>query len=114
MILSCDLQDFLNCEGKNSQFRHILKGDCFASKVKVAVTQSCSTLRPQGLEPARLLCPWDSPGKNTRVGCHTLLQWIVLTQGSDPGLLHCRQILDHLSYLGGPCFALPYFKLSSH
>ena len=32
--------------------------------------------RPYGLYPARLLCPWDSPGKNTEVGCHTLLQEI--------------------------------------
>ena len=40
----------------------------------------------------------DSPGKNTGVGCHTLLQGIFPTQGSNPGLLHCRQILDSLSY----------------
>ena len=32
------------------------------------------SLRPYGLQPARLLCPWDSPRKNTRVGCHALLQ----------------------------------------
>ena len=38
------------------------------------VAQSCPTLRPGGLLPARLLCPWDSPGKNTGVGCHSLLQ----------------------------------------
>ena len=36
--------------------------------------QSCLTLRPPGLQPARLLCPWDSPDKNTRAGCHLLLQ----------------------------------------
>ena len=36
----------------------------------------------------RLLCPWDSPGKNTGVGCHFLLQGIFLTQGSNPSLLH--------------------------
>ena len=44
--------------------------------------------------PARLLCPWDSPGKNTGVGCHALLQGIFLTQGSNQCLLcllHCRQ-----------------------
>ena len=35
----------------------------------------------------RLPCPWDSPGKNTGVGCHFLLQGIFLTQGSNPGLL---------------------------
>ena len=46
------------------------------------------TLRPHGLEPARLLCPWDFPGKNTEVGCHFLLQGIFLTQGSNLHLLH--------------------------
>ena len=40
------------------------------------------SLRPYGLLPTRLLCPWDSPGKNTRVDCHALLQEIYLTQGS--------------------------------
>ena len=38
--------------------------------------------------PARLLCPWDSPGKNMGVGCHALLQEVILTQGSKPLLLH--------------------------
>ena len=42
--------------------------------------------RPRGLQPARLLCPWDSPGKNTGVGCHAFLQGILLTQGSNPSL----------------------------
>ena len=56
------------------------------------------SLRPHGLWPAGLLCPWDSPGKNTGVGCHSLLQRIFPTQGSNPGLLHCRQILYRLSY----------------
>ena len=40
------------------------------------------------------------PDKNTGVGCHFLLQGILLTQGSNLGLLHCRQILYHLSYKG--------------
>ena len=40
------------------------------------------------------------PGKNTGVGCHAPLQGIFLTQGSNPGLLHCRQILHHLSHQG--------------
>ena len=60
------------------------------------------SLWPQGQLSTRLLCPWNSPGKNTGVGCHYLLEGIFLTQGSNPGLLHCRQILYHLSYLGGP------------
>ena len=38
----------------------------------------------------RLLCPWDSAGKNTGVGCHALLQGIFLTQGLNPCLLLCR------------------------
>ena len=38
------------------------------------------------------------PGKNTRVGCHALLQGIFLNQGSNPGLPHCKQILYQLSY----------------
>ena len=54
------------------------------------------------LQPARLLCPWNSPGKNTGVGSHSLLQEIFPTQGSNPVLLHCRQILYHLSHQGSP------------
>ena len=44
----------------------------------------------------------DSPGKNTRVGCHALLQGIFPIQGSKPGLPHCRQIFYHLSHQGSP------------
>ena len=46
-----------------------------------------NSLWPHGLQPARLLCPWDSPGKNTGVGCHFLLQGILPTQGSNLHLL---------------------------
>ena len=44
----------------------------------------------------------DSPGKNTGVGCHVLLQGIFPTQGLNPDLPHCRQILYHLSHQGSP------------
>ena len=44
----------------------------------------------------------DSPGKNTGMGCHALLQGIFPTQGVNPGLPHCRQILYHLSHWGSP------------
>ena len=57
-------------------------------------------LQPHELQPARLLCPWDSPGNNTGVGCHSLLQGIFLTQGLNPCVLHCRQILHRLSHQG--------------
>ena len=61
-----------------------------------------SSLRPHGLWPTRLLSPWVSPGKNTGVGCHFLLQRIFPTQGSNPGLLHCKQIVYHLRPWGSP------------
>ena len=51
---------------------------------------------------AGLRCPWDSPGRNTGVGCHFLLQGIFPMQESNPGLLNCRQILYRLSCKGSP------------
>ena len=62
-----------------------------------------NSLWPHGLDPTRLLCPWDSPGKNTGVGSHFLLQGIFLSQGLNPGLPSCRQILYCLSHQGSPC-----------
>ena len=56
------------------------------------------SLRPHGLQPARLLRPWNSPGKNTGVDSCSLLQGIFPTQGSNPGPWHCRQILYRLSH----------------
>ena len=58
-----------------------------------------NSLQPHGPQPTRLLCPWDFPGKDTGVGCHFLLQGTFLTQGSNPGLLHYRQILYQQSYI---------------
>ena len=70
--------------------------------------QSCSIfLWLYGLQPARLLCPWDSPGKNTGVGCHFLLQGILPTQGSNQGLPRCRQILHYLRHQKHP-YISPY------
>ena len=68
--------------------------------VWVLVTQSCPTLCNPWTVPARLLCTWDSPGKNTGVGCHALLQGVFPTQWSNPGLPHW--ILYHLSHQGSP------------
>ena len=76
-----------------------------------SVCISCSvvsdSLRPHGLQPSRLLCPWNSPGKNTGVGRHFLLQRIFPTQGSNLGLLHCKQILYCLSHQGSPFVLIP-------
>ena len=65
------------------------------------------SVRPHGLQPARLFYPWDSPGKNTGVRCHALHQWIFPTQGSNLGLLHGRKIL----YYWATREALPFFSI---
>ena len=59
------------------------------------------------LRPHGLYSPWNSPGKNPGVGSHSLLQGTFLTQGLKLGLLHCEQILYHLSHQGiGPKYLL--------
>ena len=61
--------------------------------------QSCPTLcSPRDCRPPRLLCAWNSPGKNTGVSSYSLLQGIFPNQGWNLGLLYCRQILNHLSH----------------
>ena len=58
---------------------------CASTCVYVCVCLVLSdSLQPHGLQPARLLCPWDSPGKNTRVGCHFLLQGNLPDPGIEP------------------------------
>ena len=49
-------------------------------------------------------------GKNTRVGCHLLLQGIIPSQESNPGILHYRQILCHLSHQDSPMLGLIVYK----
>ena len=69
--------------------------------VVVVVSQLLSSvqlfLQPHGLQPTSFLFPLDFPGKNAGVSYHFLLQGIFLTQGSNPYLLHLRQILLPLS-----------------
>ena len=54
------------------------------------------------LQPCGLSSPWNSPVQNIGVGSLSLLQGIFPTQGSNPGLPHCRQILYQLSHKGSP------------
>ena len=85
---------FLN---KNIWLLHFISNICFKEQAFLIsdfpIQPGCSrsvmsdSLRPLGLQPARLLHPWDSPGKNTGVGCHALLQGVFLTQGSNQSLL---------------------------
>ena len=66
------------------------------------VTQSCLTL----CDPMHY-SPWNSPGQNPGVGSGSLLQGIFSTQGSNPGLLHCRWILYRLSHQESPLISGP-------
>ena len=93
---------FLNLHGARKDLFGGGGGEqCLAKSNKISLSHSDS-FPPHGLQPTRLLCPWDSPGKNTGVGCHFLLQGIFPAQGWNPGLPHCRQILYHLSHQGSP------------
>ena len=69
-------------------------------------SENCSvvsnSLQSHAPQPTRIICPWNSQGKNTGVGCHSLLQGISHTLGSNPGLPYCSQILYHLSHQGNP------------
>ena len=103
--------------GSDSLFlidKHILKCICVGHYLNITIfsekwkywylvkSESVShSVTPNLLWPhARLLCPWNSPSKNTGMGSHYLLQETF--QGIEPGLLHWRQILYHLSHQGSP------------
>ena len=73
---------------------------CYPFKWSHSVVSN--SLRSHGLYLTRLLHPWNFSGKSTGVGCHFLLQGIFLTQGSNPGLPHCRQTLYCLCHQGSP------------
>ena len=60
--------------------------------------------------PARLLCPWDFPGKNTGVGFHSLLQRIFPTQGLSLCLLHWQVDSLPAETLGKPHYALSFYS----
>ena len=75
----------------------------WACAVLCLVAQSCLTLcDPMVCSPPSFSIHGDSPGKNTGVGCHALLQGIFPTQGSNLGLPHCQWILYHLNHQGSP------------
>ena len=63
-------------------------------------TSKSRSVVSNSLRPHRLHSPWNFPGQNTGVGSLSLLQGIFQTQGLNPGLLHCRQILYQLSHKG--------------
>ena len=75
----------------------------YACIVLCLVIQSCPTLcDPMDRSPPGSSVHGDSPGRNTGVACRALFQGIFPTQESNQGLLHCKQILYHLSHQGSP------------
>ena len=73
---------------------------------KVKVVRLCPVLH----DPHGLYSPWNSLGQNTRVGSLSLLQGIFPTQGSKPGIPHCRRILYQLSHQGSPSIIIKFHK----
>ena len=69
--------------------------------MKGTESESCSVVS-DSLQPHGLYSPWNSPGQDTGVGSLSFLQGIFSTQGSNPGLPHCRWILYQLSHQGSP------------
>ena len=95
-----------DCGEVSHEFKHErmnLQTSSTARCVLCLVTQSCPSLCDcMDCSPPGSSVHGDSPSKNTGVGCHNLLQGIFQTQGLNPGFLHCRQILYHLSHQGSP------------
>ena len=91
------VEPFLRIVGSKSLW-HFYKNWLEAWRVGHSV--AFDPLWPHGLYPTKFLCPWDSPGRNTGVSSHSLLQGIFPTQGLNSDLLYCRQILYLLSHQG--------------
>ena len=81
-------------------FRSSFSGCC------CLVTKLCPGLVTLWTVARQAPLSWDFPGKNTGVGCHFLLQRILLTQGSNPGLLHWQVKSLLLSHQGSPLFSV--------
>ena len=80
-----------------------MNGGCNVECAYISVASAVSDfLRHYGLQPTRLLSHWDSPGKNTGVGRHALLQEVFSTQGSSPRLLHWQVGSLSLSHWESP------------
>ena len=109
-----------NLPGLSSYLHHELWPPSLTSLIKPRVIfppVCCVVLcDPMDCRPPGSSVHGDSPGKNTEVGCHALLQGIFPTQGSKPVLLHCRWILYHLSHQGSPFSLLPWnlLKIGIH
>ena len=93
-------------EGHPPSWMHLKKKKCLqifshTDDLSSSGVVSYSAMSNSLLSMDRGAWPWNSPGKNTGVGCHFLLQVIFPTQRSDPDPLHCGQSLGCLSHRGG-------------
>ena len=99
---------WLNCKWTRFQFfekERMIEG-LFAQLVQWKSESETLSVMSDPLRPHGLYSPWNSPGQNPGVGSLSLLQGIFPTQGSNPGLPHCRQILCQLSHKGSPLSSL--------
>ena len=78
------------------------QGDTFFFFCCSISSSECCSVVSNSLQHHGLYSPWNSPGKNTGMSCHALLQGIFPTQGSKPGHLHCKWILYCLSHQRSP------------
>ena len=96
------------CQEKLHSTREEIRGIVSGESESESRSVASDSLRPHGLSP------WNSPGQNIGVGSLSLLQGIFPTEGSNPGLPHCRQILYQLSPKGSPGIlewvAYPFFS----
>ena len=86
--------------------------DTYTQSVSQSVSESRSVMS-DSLQPHGLYSPWNSLGQNTGMGSLSLLQVIFMTQESNWGLLHCRQILYQLSYQGSPDIYTTVYKIGN-
>ena len=101
----------ISCVTKNGLRSHLSPAAPYLHHC-CSVTKSSPTLcDTMDHSPARLLCPWDFPGKNTRLGFHSLLQGIFLTQGLNPRFLYWQADSLPLSHRVVHTFIIPYENL---
>ena len=100
LLIDCSISAFSVSLGipKESLFLSFITRFSLLSKGE---SGSCSVIS-NSLQTQGRYSPWNSPGQNTGVGSLSLLQGIFPTQGSNPGLPHCRQIIYQLSHKGRP------------
>ena len=77
-----------------NQFLHPIRNPVMVSFPPVGSCVWKRSVVSDSLQPHGLYSPWNSPGQNTGVGSRSLLQGIFPTQGSNPGLLHCRELFN--------------------